>query len=364
MNEGKRTPVVVFGRGGCYRKKEKSIKSKHEIIAFIDNSVKEILYDEKEGVSVLPVSEVVNEQYEKADIICMSIHFISMWKQLLALGINEDRIRFEVEYSPVMERDRVLFSAGESLKAFDNRLLYSSGNENAYIEDEEDLKQLCRKAFLKRHPEIRYFQMLDQVPASRIWGREYGEAVDRYYIEKFLDDSKELISGDVMEVGDDHYTRQFGGNQVKKGIVLNVEKKEGAHTCNFETGEGVIDEMGDVLICTQVLQFIYELKQAVNSVYRILRVGGVALVTVPGIKSLDWPDKVSWGEYWSFTEDSVHRLFAEEFGNENIEVNTYGNVKTTMAYLYGIPLEELSLYDMEFNDKCFPFIITVIAKKR
>jgi hypothetical protein len=46
-----------------------------------------------------------------------------------------------------------------------------------------------------------------------------------------------------------------------------------------------------------------------------LRPGGVALVTVPGISSI--ADKESdW--YWLLTDKSATRLFADEFGAENI----------------------------------------------
>ena len=55
------------------------------------------------------------------------------------------------------------------------------------------------------------------LPVSRSFGIERGIPIDRYYIENFLRRHSGLseyapgaIHGDVLEVGDDMYTQQFG----------------------------------------------------------------------------------------------------------------------------------------------------------
>ena len=49
-----------------------------------------------------------------------------------------------------------------------------------------------------------------------------GLPVDRYYIEQFLARHAGDIRGSVLEVGDDRYTRKFGGVAVTASDVLNV----------------------------------------------------------------------------------------------------------------------------------------------
>ena len=48
-------------------------------------------------------------------------------------------------------------------------------------------------------------------PVSRSFGFDRGTPVDRRYIEQFLARHAAAIRGDVLEVGDDGYTRRFGG---------------------------------------------------------------------------------------------------------------------------------------------------------
>ena len=51
-------------------------------------------------------------------------------------------------------------------------------------------------------------------PVSTDWGFDRGRPVDRYYIERFLQQHAADIRGHVLEIGDDAYTRRFGGGQV------------------------------------------------------------------------------------------------------------------------------------------------------
>jgi hypothetical protein len=59
-------------------------------------------------------------------------------------------------------------------------------------------------------------------PISRHFGYERGMPIDRYYIEQFLAEHAGDIRGRVLEIGDDSYTRQFGGDQVTVRDVLHV----------------------------------------------------------------------------------------------------------------------------------------------
>ena len=43
-----------------------------------------------------------------------------------------------------------------------------------------------------------------------------GQCIDRYYIDGFLSRHAEDIRGHVLEIGDDSYTRRFGGSRSAK----------------------------------------------------------------------------------------------------------------------------------------------------
>jgi hypothetical protein len=93
---------------------------------------------------------------------------------------------------------------------------------------------------------------------------------------------------------------------------------------------------------------------------RSLSQGGVLLVTLLRISKIDR----LWRDYWRFTGASVRRLFGEIFEDENITVETYGNVLSVSAFLYGLTSREVSNEELDFKDPDYKVIITARAVKQ
>jgi hypothetical protein len=89
----------------------------------------------------------------------------------------------------------------------------------------------------------------------------------------------------------------------------------------------------------------------------------VALVTVPGISQSVPNDKEQWGQYWSFTDDSMSRLFGDEFGPGNVEITSRGNVATAVAFLHGLVIDDLRPRHLAVDDPAYPLILTVKARR-
>ena len=124
---------------------------------------------------------------------------------------------------------------------------------------------------------------------------------------------------------------------------------------DLTTADHIPSNSFDCIILTQTLQLIYDVHAAVATVYRILKQGGVALVTVPSITKVSGYDQERWGHYWNFTTQSAQRLFEEHFPATNIQVVAYGNVLTAVAFLHGLAIEELSRKDLDYltlNTQC------------
>lgn len=203
-------------------------------------------------------------------------------------------------------------------------------------------------------------------PSSRNFGWERGLPIDRYYIERFLSRHAGDVQGRVLEIGDDAYTRKFGGTRVTHGDVLHYVEGNPHATivADLCDGDGVPSDCFDCIILTQTLQMIYDVRPAIRSVFRILKPGGVALATVPGISKISRRlGKDPWGEYWRFTEQSSRRLFEEVFPYDRVTIQVYGNVLTAAAFLHGLPSDELTPRELDWSDPDYEVLIGIRTVK-
>ncbi len=209
------------------------------------------------------------------------------------------------------------------------------------------------------------FGSLDRLtPFSYHFGYDRGQPIDRYYIEKFLRDSSPDIQGRVLEIGDRSYTEKFGGDRVTVSDILYISRDNPQATIigDLSNADHIPSDSFDCIILTQTLHLIYDVRSAIQTVHRILKPGGVALVTSPGITQISsdrW--KPTW--YWSFTTLSAQRMFCEVFPSENLTVKAFGNVLTASSFLYGMAAEEMSLQALNTHDPHYELLITVRAVK-
>lgn len=201
-------------------------------------------------------------------------------------------------------------------------------------------------------------------PIAAMWPPRYGRPVDRHYIDAFLESELDGLGGELLEVGNLEYADRFGGPEITGRSTLHAPAGAGPRTtyvCDLADGTGLPSEHFDIIVLPQTLLFIYDVRAAVANLHRALRPGGRVLVTVPGISQTVPADRDMWGQYWSFTVDSLQRLFGDEFGAENIEVASFGNVKTAVSLLHGLAVEDLRHRDFAHDDPDYPVILTVVA---
>jgi SAM-dependent methyltransferase len=203
-------------------------------------------------------------------------------------------------------------------------------------------------------------------PLGRHFGTDRGQAVDRHYIEQFLKSHADDVRGHVLEVGDDGYTRAYGGEQVTRSDVLHVNASNPQATIVADLADAphIPSAAFDCIILTQVLHLIYEPGRAVRTLGRILKPGGVLLLTTPGITQV--PQGTTWADtwYWAFTELSTRRMLEDVFGTGRVTVESHGNVFAATAMLYGLAVQDLGRGDLEVHDPDYPVIIAARAHKR
>lgn len=203
-------------------------------------------------------------------------------------------------------------------------------------------------------------------PISPGFGYRRGKLpIDRYYIEKFLTHHTSDVRGCVLEIGDDFYTRKFGGDRVTKSDVLHVVEGNPRATIvdDLTSGKKIESDTFDCIIFTHTLQCIYDVRAALRTLYRILRPGGVLLTATFGICKISRWDMERWGDYWRFTTLSARRLFEEVFRPENVQVQAHGNVLAATAILHGLAAEELKDYELDYHHPDYEVTITIRAMK-
>ena len=118
---------------------------------------------------------------------------------------------------------------------------------------------------------------------TRPFGDRYaygrGESIDRRYIEEFLRQHRDSIRGRCLEVGDDRYTRQFGGDALRTVDILDVDTSNPKATIigDLQSLPQVDSGSFDCVIVTQVLQYLEEPAAGVRELLRILAPGRFGL---------------------------------------------------------------------------------------
>jgi SAM-dependent methyltransferase len=213
---------------------------------------------------------------------------------------------------------------------------------------------------------VNFEQLRRLQPISRSWGGDRGLPIDRYYIEQYLEQQKKDIQGHVLEIGDNVYTRRFGGERVEHSDVLHVEAGNPSATIVGDLADApqISSDQFDCIICTQTLHLIPDMGAAVNTLHRILKPGGILLITGPTISPLAREEAEKWGDYWRFTTFGLRRLLEQKFPSEQVATQPYGNVLAAVAFIHGLATEDLQPDELVFLDPQYQLLVAARAKKQ
>ena len=214
-------------------------------------------------------------------------------------------------------------------------------------------------------PRVTAADFLGTTPVSRIWGLDRGTPVDRHYVATFLREQQNDIRGRVAEMADARYTTEFGGDRVDRSDVLHLVAGNPMATIvgDLVTGAGMPTEAFDCMIIVNTFRLIYDVESALRTAHRALRPGGVLLATFDAVAAR-CPDAPEWeGDFWRFTSAGVRRLSSAVYGQENVSLRTFGNVRTATALLYGLAAEDLTAEVLATADPDYEVTIGVRAVK-
>lgn len=203
-------------------------------------------------------------------------------------------------------------------------------------------------------------------PACDTWGLSRGVPVDRYYIEAFLSRHAADIRGHALEIGDDGYSRRFGGKRVAKIDVLDINPENSRATivADLTNALDIPNDTFDCIVITQVLQYIKDLQRALDTLVRITKPGGVILCTQPSITRIASVSGERENWCWSLYPVSARWLFARAgVERRTLVVESWGNLRTATAFLWGLAQEDLTEEDFMLDNSRYPLVTTVRAVK-
>jgi len=283
------------------------------------------------------------------------------WEVALRRGIREwgnyySGAQFARLINAVRSRSGVMRAAGQSLRV----AMLAPGAVGPGLRRRY---HRCRKT-VATDGSVRFGDLRRTDPISKIFGYDRGKPLDRRYVEDFLETHAADIRGRVLEVGDSTYTHRFGGEKVNQADVLNrfPGHPETTFVGDLAEGAGLPSDAFDCIVLTQTLQFLFDLPAAVATLERVLKPGGVLLVTVPWISPID---RGEWGAtwYWSLTPRGLERLLQGPFTGGEVAVAAYGNVLTATAFLYGLAEHELRPAELDAHDPHCPVLVAGRAVK-
>lgn len=236
----------------------------------------------------------------------------------------------------------------------------------------EETKVLIKKAgkrFLKPFSPMgmmKFGSLRRLTPISRQFGFDRGKPIDRYYIENFLKTHTNDIRGRVLEVMNNSYTLEYGGDKVIRSDVLDIVETnpEATIIADLNDADHIPANSFDCIIFTQVLHLIYDVRSVLKTLYRILAPGGTLLITVPGITSISNADHFDGGNWrWSFTSVSIRDLWKETCGEGQLEVTAHGNILVAISFLQGLATEELRKKELDYKDPNYEVLLTIKISK-
>jgi SAM-dependent methyltransferase len=189
--------------------------------------------------------------------------------------------------------------------------------------------------------------------------------IDAYYIERFIESRAADIRGDVVEIGSDAYTRRHGGERVASVEILDYSSANRRATIigDLANAGSLPKARFDCFIAPQTLQFTFDVREAVRTMQRMLRPGGIALVTLPALAPIAREHMDREGDYWRFTSRAARQLFAEHFPPRRLAVDAHGNLAVAAARLQRQAADSLRPADLRRDDPNYEVIVTVRAVK-
>tara|TARA_X000000368_G_C22822452_1_gene619638 strand:+ start:153 stop:674 length:522 start_codon:yes stop_codon:yes gene_type:complete len=141
----------------------------------------------------------------------------------------------------------------------------------------------------------------------------------RFLIKYLKNISSQFNNSEIIEIGSGDITKNQSAEKYFQNVKLfkktDINKAYG-HKYIDITEEITFSDKYDLVLCTNVLEHVFEIQQAIKNLKKITRKGGNLIISVPFIYPLH--DEPS--DYWRLTEHSLRQLF-DDFEIVDFKIN-------------------------------------------
>jgi SAM-dependent methyltransferase len=215
------------------------------------------------------------------------------------------------------------------------------------------------RCVLRDLPLPRWGNMRRIVPFSTTYGSDRGTPIDRYYLDRFLDSHRALITGRVLEVQFPSYTKRFG-EHVRESHTVDINPEfRATYTCDLADAAQIPTDYYDCFLVPNTLQHLARLEPSLRTMLRIVKPGGTILLSAAGLLPLI-PEG---GDYWRMTAEGWRVVFEAQWPQCEIAVQSHGNCLSAAAAIYGLAHEELKAEELDAYDPRYPVLSTIRCRK-
>jgi len=339
-------------------------------------------FDQKKSVGFWGFTEastryLFSKYFKKNDLVFSGYGNVLMGRYHLdgldVSGLNQDQLSYYDPYYPIIigvvaiKTTNQITNSRPAVGIEDKMTLklgIAAKFKRAYyfLDTPLDIARVVRGFFVRRFKtRSSYLNKKDLNPISDMYGFDRGKPVDRVYIEQFLAKNKKYIKGACLEIVDSHYTKMFGNGKVSRFDALDIfpSKKANIHG-DLRNLIQVKSNVYDCLIITQTFNVVDDYYSTISESYRILKPGGVLLVTMPTIS----PCQNLKVNMWRFSNEGMKYAISKYFGEKNVLSSGYGNLEAVKAFWVGLAKEDMTEKEISEKTNNIPLIIGAVAIKK
>jgi very-short-patch-repair endonuclease len=216
------------------------------------------------------------------------------------------------------------------------------------------------RRFARGQERPRWGNLRRLAPFSTRYGFDRGTPVDRYYLDRFLDRHRSLITGLVLEIQTDGHARRYGRDLERVDTVDISGEFRPTHQCDLASSGLVLpSERYDCFLLPNTLQHLRDIEGSLHHALRVIRPGGVILASAAGFVPLtgDAPD------YWRMSALGWTEMLERVWKGCEVRVESHGNCLAAVAALLGLAVEELRSDELDVHDPRYPVLTTVRCRK-